>query len=85
MKKIIQHIKSDNITEELKNIQIKILQVYYLISMTCLQTSSSLPRWQKVTTTMIKKDNNNSKINKLRVIHLYKADYNLLLKILWAR
>jgi hypothetical protein len=38
------------------------------------------------------KDNNNDrkipgtpKINKLRVIHLYKADYNLLLKIIWAR
>jgi hypothetical protein len=25
------------------------------------------------------------KVNKLRVIHLYEADYNLLLKIIWAR
>jgi hypothetical protein len=24
-------------------------------------------------------------INKLRVIHLYEADYNLLLKIIWAQ
>jgi hypothetical protein len=33
---------------------------------------------------MIEKVPGNSKINKLRVIHLYEADYNLLLKIIWA-
>lgn len=81
----IQHIESKNITEELQKIQRKILYVYYQMSMTCLQLGTSLPRWQQVTTTMIKKDNNISKINKLREIHLYEADYDLLLKILWAR
>ena len=34
---------------------------------------------------MIKKSAGCSKLNKLRVIHLYEADYNLLLKILWAK
>jgi hypothetical protein len=34
---------------------------------------------------MIKKIPGCPKINKLRVIHLYKADYNVILKILWAR
>jgi hypothetical protein len=34
---------------------------------------------------MIEKQPGCSRINKLPVIHLYKADYNLMLKILWAR
>jgi hypothetical protein len=34
---------------------------------------------------MIKKQPGCPRINKLRVIHLYKADYNLLLKIIWAQ
>jgi hypothetical protein len=34
---------------------------------------------------MIEKIPGCSKINKLRVIHLYEADYNLILQIIWAR
>lgn len=86
IKEIFNDIKPDtNINDELQRIQQEILQVYYYVSMKSLNRGTSLPRWQQVTTTMIKKDNNNSKINKLRVIHLYEADYNLLLKILWAK
>jgi Reverse transcriptase (RNA-dependent DNA polymerase) len=44
-----------------------------------------LARWCNVSTMMIQKDKNSTKINRLRVIHLYEADYNLLLKIVWAR
>jgi hypothetical protein len=45
----------------------------------------SLQRWQTSLTSMIEKIPGCSKINKLRVIHLYEADYILMLKILWAR
>jgi hypothetical protein len=34
---------------------------------------------------MIEKQPGCPRINKLRVIHLFEADYNLLLKIIWAR
>jgi Reverse transcriptase (RNA-dependent DNA polymerase) len=34
---------------------------------------------------MIEKQPGCPRINKLRVIHLYEEDYNLLLKIIWAR
>jgi Reverse transcriptase (RNA-dependent DNA polymerase) len=34
---------------------------------------------------MIEKVKGCSRLDKLRVIHLYEADYNLLLKIMWAR
>ena len=42
-------------------------------------------RWQKVVNSMIQKDPGNPRIHRLRVIHLYEADYNLLLGIFWAR
>jgi hypothetical protein len=34
---------------------------------------------------MIEKIKGSPRINKLRVIHLYEADYNLILKIIWAQ
>jgi hypothetical protein len=45
----------------------------------------SLTRWQNVVNSMIEKEPGDPKIHWLWVIHLYKADYNLLLGIFWAR
>ena len=50
-----------------------------------LNTGTSLNRWQNCTTMMIEKVPGCSRINKLRVIHLYEADYNIISKIIWAR
>jgi Reverse transcriptase (RNA-dependent DNA polymerase) len=63
----------------------KILRVYYRIATAALSWGVSLNRWHTSITAMIQKIPGCSKINKLRVIHLYEADYNLLLKIIWAR
>lgn len=38
-------------------------------------------RWRSVVNMMILKEEGNTKINRLRVIHLYEADYNLLLGV----
>jgi hypothetical protein len=38
-------------------------------------------RWKKVATFMIRKDQNSSKIHRLRAIHLYEGDWNLLLGV----
>jgi hypothetical protein len=62
-----------------------ILQVYTNIVMAALKSGTSLTRWQNSTTAMIEKIPGTPRINKLRVIHLYEADYNLLLQILWGR
>jgi len=47
----------------------------------CIRTNSTLSRWHKITTLMIKKDIDSTRIDWLRVIHIIEADYNLLLKI----
>jgi Reverse transcriptase (RNA-dependent DNA polymerase) len=63
----------------------KIMEVYYHIASAALNWGISLARWQNSITTTIEKQPGCPQINKLRVIHLYKADYNLMLKILWAQ
>ena len=42
-------------------------------------------RWTNVVNMMILKEENNTKIHRLRVIHLYEADYNLLLGVKWRQ
>lgn len=42
-------------------------------------------RWTKAISVMLEKDVGQPNINRLRVIHLFKADYNLFLKTLWAK
>ena len=43
----------------------------------------SYKRWQEVVNTMILKSPGDTRIHRLRVIHLYEADYNLLLAVKW--
>jgi hypothetical protein len=62
-----------------------IMLVYYQVAMAALKSGNALERWTHVTTTMIEKIPGLPRIHKLRVIHLYEADYNLLLNLLWSR
>ena len=48
-----------------------------------IRHSYTYSRWHKVATFMIRKDLDSSKIHRLRVIHLYEADLNLLLGVKW--
>jgi hypothetical protein len=63
----------------------ELLKLYYLVTMTAVECGGSLARWKRISTCMIQKIPGVNRINKLRVIHLYEADYNLILKIMWAR
>lgn len=42
-------------------------------------------RWTKSVTPMIEKDEGKPYLTRLRVIHLFEADYNLFLKILFGK
>jgi hypothetical protein len=42
-----------------------------------------LNRWKQIVNTMIFKDVGNYRIHRLRVIHIYEADFNLLLAVKW--
>jgi Reverse transcriptase (RNA-dependent DNA polymerase) len=63
----------------------QILKVYWQVIQTAATTGTSLQRWQVSHTSMIQKSIGISRIDRLRVIHLYEADYNLFLKIFWGR
>ncbi len=63
----------------------KILKAHFLIILTATKFGISLTRWQNVVNSLIVKEPGNPKIHRLRVIHLYEADYNLILGLFWAR
>ncbi len=42
-------------------------------------------RWTKVVNVLLQKDPGNPRIHRLRIIHLYEADYNLLLAVKWRQ
>ncbi|KAI2488890.1 hypothetical protein MHU86_25944 [Fragilaria crotonensis] len=44
----------------------------------------ALPRWCKATNILLEKDPGRPCINRLRIIHLFEADFNFLLKLLWG-
>lgn len=78
--------KDVNTTEEIHNpLGDRILKVYYNMVIACLTAGIYLERWTNVSTTMIEKTPGDPRIDKLRVLHIYEVDYNLILKIMWAR
>ena len=44
----------------------------------------AVPRWSQAVNVMIEKDKGQPRINRLRIIHLFEADYNLFLKMMWG-
>ena len=42
-------------------------------------------RWAKALQTMLPKDPGMPKVERLRVIQLFEADYNFVLRIIWGR
>ena len=44
----------------------------------------AIPRWCQATNVMIEKDSGQPRINRLRIIHLFEADFNFFLKLQWG-
>jgi hypothetical protein len=49
----------------------------------CIRHGHVLNRWKQIVNTMIFKDEGVYKIHRLRIIHIYEADFNLLLAVKW--
>jgi hypothetical protein len=71
--------------QQKENLSESILKVYYNIVTTAIKLGQPVERWKHITTCMIEKTPGVSRLDKLRVIHIFEADYNLILKIMWSR
>jgi hypothetical protein len=50
-----------------------------------INNGHSYKRWQTIVNVMILKEPGNDKIHRLRVLHIYEHDYNLLLAVKWRQ
>jgi hypothetical protein len=62
-----------------------ILKVYYHMLCATIKSGHPMRRWLNSHTSMIQKVSGCSRLDRLRVIHIYEADYNLFLKLFWGR
>lgn len=69
-------IKWDQMQSDLRDIHLTLLNY-------ALQRGYSYLRWQQVSNAMLFKEENNIKIHRTRVIHIYEADYNLAIGMQW--
>jgi hypothetical protein len=70
--------------DELNRIQAEIRRTHLLLVNYALERGYSYKRWRTVANTILFKDvDNNVKIHRTRVIHIYEADLNLCLGIKW--
>ena len=67
------------------NITDRFYDALHRITNTCIDTNTILPRWQIVVNVLIEKIPGTPRIDKLRVIHLFEADLNLVFGILFNR
>ena len=49
-----------------------------------IQRGLSVSRWSNATNVLIEKDPGTPRIHRLRIIHLFEADFNLFLKLIWG-
>jgi hypothetical protein len=68
--------KTDEVANTILRLHHTMLQVQY-----CCKP---ITRWKIETEVMLEKDKGDPKIDQLRIICLYEADYNIFLKIMWA-
>ena len=70
--------------QDLENIRLKLLKAQVQLINCAIKRQHVFTRWQKVANFMILKEPGNTKIHRLRVIHLYDADLNLILGVKWS-
>ncbi len=63
----------------------KLLQSHHKFLSTILRSGVIPSRWKICASCAIKKDPGVPKISRLRIVHLYEADFNLFTKVIWER
>ena len=71
--------------QSLSNQQMDILNAHLMIINQALKHRISLVRWQTVHSIVLFKDKDNNFLHRIRNIHIYEADYNLILKLKWEQ
>ncbi len=61
------------------------MTIHYQVTMCVVATGVPLERWKTCISCHIEKDPGSPKLHRLRIIHIYEADMNLVLKLLWSR
>ena len=75
--------KDDPKSKEVEKGQKLLLEARVALLNYALTFGYHFKRWSQVVNVMLQKDPGNPKIHRLRVIHLYEADYNLMLAVKW--
>ena len=68
---------------ELDSKQAAMRAVHLTLINYALEQGYSYRRWQTIANTILFKDTDNVRLHRTRVIHIYEADYNLILGIKW--
>ena len=68
---------------ELDAMQADLRALHLAILNYALERGYSLKRWQTIANTILFKDDDNVRLHRTRVIHIYEADFNLFLAIKW--
>ena len=74
-----------NEATELENSRRQILNGHLTLLNYATHFGYSFDKWKCIVNTMLEKDKGLPKIHRLRVIHLYEADYNLILGVKWRQ
>jgi hypothetical protein len=70
---------------ELEHQQEAVLKTYMTLLNISLQSAIPFERWKNVHSICLFKDEDNRFVSRIRNIHIYEADYNLILKLKWEQ
>eukprot|EP00957_Ditylum_brightwellii_P095395 7266294-Ditylum_brightwellii.AAC.1 len=80
-----QHDMSTDEGQQLERERAAIIDAYLSLTNYTLSRRYAYQRWKNVVNVMIKKIPGNHHIHKLRVIHIYEANYVIILSVLWRK
>ncbi len=78
-----EHNQLVALKEEYDHMQQTLAEVHLSLLNYALERGYSYKRWQCIANTILFKDPGSVKIHRTRVIHIYEADFNLMLGIKW--